>query len=449
MPAIPARSTGRLLALLAAAALTASACGNATGQAESPAPPPAGGGGGPNTAPGVTDTEIRYAALGTRSNNPLGTCVLDCFTNGINAYFAYRNSQGGVHGRQLKLTTVLDDELANNQAKALEIVSADDTFGTFSAAQLASGWSDIANAGIPLYVWAINFNEMNGHDNIWGNAGVTCAACIQKSEVYAASLAQARNIASLGYGITQNSKDCVAEQTKAVERYGPTKGQKVAYKNDNLAFGLSNGVGPEVTAMKQADVDFIMTCIDLNGVKTLAQELERQGMGNVPVLHANTYDQDFVKAAGNLFEGDIVAVRYRPFEADPGRSQLQDFLDWMGKANQKPSELAYVGWINADLAYEGLKAAGPQFDRAGVVAATNKLTAFTAGGLINPIDWSRQHELPTDDDPVTNGYAKECTAFVRVKGGRFELVGDKAKPFSCWDNRALGQWSEPQATDVG
>jgi len=28
--------------------------------------------------PGVTDTEIRFSAFGTKSNNPQGTCTLDC-----------------------------------------------------------------------------------------------------------------------------------------------------------------------------------------------------------------------------------------------------------------------------------------------------------------------------------------------------------------------------------
>jgi branched-chain amino acid transport system substrate-binding protein len=439
--------SGRLLGVLVALALIATACGNSSGQAT--APPPAPSDGTPNSSPGVTDQEIRFSALGTRTNNPLGTCVLDCFVDGVNAYFAFRNSQGGAHGRKLVLTTVLDDELGQNQQRALEIVSANDTFGTFSAAELASGWGGLASAGIPLYVWAINFNEMNGHDSTFGNAGVTCVSCVQKSEVYAASLSEAKNVASLGYGITQNSKDCVAEQTGAVQRYGAKKGQKVAYKNDNLDFGLPNGVGPEVTAMKEAGVDFIMTCIDLNGVKTIAQELERQGMGNVPVLHPNSYDSDFVAAAGGLFNGDVVAVRFRPFEADAGRSGLADFQEWMKKSGSKFSELAYVGWINADLAYQGLIAAGPSFDRASVVAATNKLTAFTAGGLINPIDWSRQHTLPTEADPLTHGYAQECTAYVRVNNGKFELIGDKTKPFFCWDNKALREWTDPQSTNLG
>jgi branched-chain amino acid transport system substrate-binding protein len=35
--------------------------------------------------PGVTDDEIQYSALGTVTNNSLGTCVLKCYLDGINA----------------------------------------------------------------------------------------------------------------------------------------------------------------------------------------------------------------------------------------------------------------------------------------------------------------------------------------------------------------------------
>lgn len=434
---------GHLLGVLAAVALAASACGNATGQSSAPAPAPAGGGGS-GGAPGVTDQEIRFTAFGTKSNNPLGTCVLDCYVTGIKAYFDFRNSQGGAFDHKLVLGDVIDDELAQNQARALDIVSANDAFAAFSATMLASGWGDIANAGIPLYTWGINFNEMNGRDSIYANVGAFCASCVQKSEVYAAKLSDAKKIASLGYGVTQNSKDCVAEQTKAVERFGEATGQQVAYKNDNLDFGLSNGVGPEVTAMKEAGVDFIMTCIDLNGVKTLAQELERQGMGAVPVLHANSYDADFIANGNGLFDGDIVAVRFLPFEADPAGTGLADYLEWMRKSGGQLSELALMGWINADLAYKGIIAAGPSFDRAAVIAATNKMTDYTADGIVNPIDWTRQHTIPTDDDMTTHGFARECSAFLRVVDGKFQLIGDKEKPFFCWDNKELGRWTEPE-----
>src|SRR3546814_1957366 len=52
--------------------------------------------------PGVTDEEIAFAVLGTgAASSPIGGCQLTCYVAGIEAYFDYRNSEGGVHGRQL------------------------------------------------------------------------------------------------------------------------------------------------------------------------------------------------------------------------------------------------------------------------------------------------------------------------------------------------------------
>ena len=261
-----------------------------------------------------------------------------------------------------------------------------------------------------------------------------------------ATLVDATTVATLGYGVSANSKEAAQGAADAVELYGDETGQTVGYTNDDLAFGLPNGIGPEVTAMKDAGVDFIIGSLDLNGMKTLAQELERQGMGDVPMLHPNTYDQAFVAEAGDLFEGDIVSVAFRPFEADPGDSQLGDFQQWMEETGSEITELAMIGWLNADLAYQGLVEAGPQFDRASVISATNEMTEFTAGGLIPPIDWSRQHEPPTEEDPATHGPAQACASFVRIVDGAFELIGDPASPFLCWDGTNR-DWTEPDETN--
>jgi Periplasmic binding protein len=398
--------------------------------------------------PGVTDEAIDFAVIGTKSNNPLGTCILDCYLTGIEAYFAFRNSQGGIYGRQLTASKIIDDELSANQVKALEIISSDDVFGNFNATLLASGWGDLQSAGIPTYTWGIQAAEETGRDAIFPSLAVQCANCTSRGLVYAASTVGATKMASLGYGISQNSKECAQAAAKSIENYSAETGQEVAYLNDSLDFGLSNGIAPEVTAMKEAGVDFISTCIDLNGMKTLAQELDRQGMSDVTLYHPNTYNQDFVKEAGALFEGDIVGVSFRPFEADPGSSSLGDYLEWMDKQGSKLTELGMVGWINADLAYEGLKAAGPEFDRAKVIAATNQLTDYSAGGLLVPIDWTRQHNPPTQDDPITNGYPNECVAYVKVVNAAFETLGPKDKPFLCWSNENR-DWSEPVPTDFG
>ena len=450
----------RLLAVAALAlSLVAAACSNSSGNATgSPAAPPGsvgtsipGGGEAEKVAiegvPGVTDDEIAFTIIGTKAGNPLGTCILDCFADGIDAYFAFRNSQGGVQGRQLVVAKQLDDEVGQNQVRALEVTSDQDSFGVFNAPLLASGFETLAEARIPTYVWAINFIDMAGHDSIYGNLGVTCVSCSQRGTIYAAKDSGATKVAALGYGVTQASKDCVESQRRSVEMHGDELGIEMVYTNPELPYGLANGVAPEVTAMKEAGVDFIFTCIDLNGTKTFAQELERQGMADVPMLHQNTYDHAFVAEGDPLFEGDILAPRFRPFEAS-NEGALADYFEWIDQTGSARSELAMVGWINADIAYQGLLAAGPDFDREKVIAATNAMTDYSADGLLNPIDWSRQHEPATEDDPTTHGYATECISLIRVgPGGSFDLIGDPDKPFLCWSN-ANKDWSDPEPTDI-
>ena len=87
--------------------------------------------------------------------------------------------------------------------------------------------------------------------------------------------------ASIGFGVSQASKDCVNRTEADFASYGPGAGVEFVYKNDDLPFGFPNGLGPEVTAMKEAGVDFISTCIDQSSVLILEAELERQGMGDV------------------------------------------------------------------------------------------------------------------------------------------------------------------------
>lgn len=435
----------RLTVLLALLAVVAAACGNSSDETGGPAP----GGGGDDTkvsisgVPGVTDDEIRFAAFGTQANNPLGTCVLECYTHGIEAYFAYRNSEGGVHGRDMVLSTVLDDELSQNQVRALEIVTANDTFAAFSATQVASGWGDITKAGMPLYVWNIHPVETTD-PGVFGNVGVICVECTKRIDAQLLREAGASKAAVMGYGISENSKLSAASSRSAVELYGDVTGAEVVYFNDNLAFGLPNGIGPEVTAMKRAGVDFIFASVDLNAMKTLAQELERQGMGDVPMVHPNTYDHAFVQEAGSLFEGDYLYTTFRPFEAQAEGTGLEQFMTWMEEIGEEVTELAVYGWINADTAYRGLVEAGPDFDREKVLEATRALTAYTADGLLPPLDFSRQQQPPTQEDPATHGWVEECFVLMKIVDGDFQILGDEAAPWSCWSN-ADREWAEPES----
>ncbi len=389
--------------------------------------------------PGVSDDEISVAVVGIREFNPLGTCILDCYLTGVQAYFDYVNDGGGIYGRDLVIGEIHDDQLLLNQQAALEIISDNKSFASFQATLAASGWGDLHEAGIPSFTWNIHSTESVNRDTIFGHFNIGCPTCTSRAVPWLASISGASTIASLGYGVSENSQVCANAWADSVELYSEDLNISVGYVNDNLAYGLTSGIAPEVTQMIDAGVDFITTCLDLNGMKTLAQELLRQGVRDqITMYHPNTYDAGFVAEAGSLFDGDYVIPQFAAFEYDTGSELKALYDEWVPRHGGPVAEQTMVGWINADTMVTGLLHAGPDFDRQKLIDSLNSIV-YDADGLINPIEFGRQHAPPTEGDP-THDYELECVSTVQMQDGGF--VGFQEAPFMCWDN-ATTDWSEP------
>ncbi len=388
---------------------------------------------------GVSDDEIAVAVVGIREGNPLGTCILDCYVTGVQAYFDYVNDGGGIYGRELVIGKEHDDQLLGNQLAALEIISDNDSFASFQATLVASGWGDLHEAGIPSFTWNIHSTESVDRDTIFGHFAFGCPTCSQRAVPWLVSISGASTVATLGYGVSENSQVCANSLADSVELYSDDLGISVGYVNDNLSYGLTSGVAPEVTQMINAGVDFIATCLDLNGMKTLAQELLRQGARDqITMYHPNTYDSGFVAEAGSLFDGDYVIPQFAAFEYDTGSELKALYDEWVPRHGGPVAEQTMIGWINADAMVTGLLHAGPDFDRQKLIDALNSIV-YDADGLINPLEFGRQHKSPTEGDP-THDYELECVSAVQMLNGGF--VGFQEAPFMCWSNETT-DWSEP------
>jgi branched-chain amino acid transport system substrate-binding protein len=391
--------------------------------------------------PGVTDEAINFAVLGTGPSNPLGYCLLDCFAGGVQAFFDYQNSLGGANGRQLVISRTDDDEVGNTQVKALELIEDDSIFGVFGAPLQYAGFSDLGAAGVPLYTTFPASGDAAGFDSIYVPTGTLCVDCSAPAGVQGAVYGGGTKIASIGFGVSQASKDCVNRAESEFLRWGPDAGLEFVYKNDDLPFGFPNGLGPEVTAMKEAGVDYVTTCIDQNSVLVLAQELERQGMSDVKIQLPQGYsDTEFVSTNASLLEGDIMGVPYRPLEAEPTVG-TEEMIAAFEASGIQINDYAIQGYLGAKLAVAGIIAAGPQFDRASVVAATNSFTDWTADGIVPSVDWSTAHTPRTDTDP-----GRYCMTFVTVIDGAFEMASDPAAPWDCWE-LPLEAWAAPTPTN--
>ena len=149
------------------------------------------------------------------------------------------------------------------------------------------------------------------------------------------------------------------------EKYGPAVDAKIVYIDQSLSYGVGD-LGVQVSKMKSAGVDFVTTCMDNNGVVTLAKEMKKQELKAAQSL-PNAYDHDFLKEFGDLFEGSYVRTDFVPFEAKDPPEGLKKYLAAMKQAKADPSENSLVGWLNADLFVTGLKGAGAHFDRQSVI----------------------------------------------------------------------------------
>jgi len=432
----------RLVASLAVVAVLGVACGNsggddaaegagATAEAGTGATGAATDGSGgaeefvPVDAPGVTDDEIRVTTI-TSTTNPLGGKYEE-LNDGLEAYFAKVSSEGGIHGRDLVVVNQRDDQVAKNQQEVQAALSQDDPFAVAVGSLLFTGAPLLVEEGVPTFGWNIG-PEWN-HENMFGNEGALSLDTPDPITAWPIRELGAEQIAVLGYGVSESSVRCAERNRTTMEQWPVAE---VAFFDASIPFGVTD-LSAQVAKMKEAGVDVVTTCMDLNGVFTLAKEMDKQDLDAVQI-HYNAYDQEFMAKNGEFFAGDLVIPRFLAFEREPRLPEQEEFFRWMEEIGKTPVELSMIGWIAGRLLHEGLRRAGPDFDRQKVIDALNRVTDWTAGGILAPIDWTTGH-VSADDDITVAG--ESCVNFTRVEGG--ELVpafGEPGKPWVCLPREA-------------
>jgi len=376
----------------------------------------------PVTAPGVTSTEIKVASITAKTNNLTGS--YGALVDGIKAYFAMVNANGGIYGRHLVVAYDRDDQFGQNRPTVQQSLAQDKAFATFSATTLFTGADLLAKAKQPVFMWNIN-PEFSGKPTFFANEGALCFTCAAHVLPWLAQQLGATKVGVLAYGIAQKSKDCATGIKNSFAKY-PTA--QVAYSDVSL--GYAQALGPQVAAMKAKGVTFVMTCVDLQEAFTLAKEMQKQGMKAVQSLPEG-YDPDFVSKNAALLEGSIVSPQFVALENTPQIPEIQKLFEWAGKTNVQVHELTAVGWQLAAEFYTGLVGAGPQFSQASVVAYLNTLTNFTDNGFIQPLNWTKYHQDPTNNPAVRPD--TECGNFVKIENGKFVPVyGEPGKPWVCF-----------------
>jgi ABC-type branched-subunit amino acid transport system substrate-binding protein len=416
-----------LAALALGSLLVAASCSNSSGGSTS-----AGGGAGNQTAttasaedlkknvpsdqPGVTDTEIRVAALGSFTN-AFGVDLTQS-PGGAQAFFDMVNANGGIYGRKLVLTKQYDDQGLKNKDTVTRLVSDNLAFAVLPVSSpLFTGAQELADTGLPTFGW-VNGQDWEGPANFFGQRQTAiCIECGLPQHAYAARDAGAKKIGAIAYGFEQ-SKVC-ADGVKNTFNTFPVA--QVTYVDDTVPLGNTDYT-VQVQRMKDEGIDFAVSCLDANGAISLSREMKKQQVRTN--LFVQNYESDVLTNFSDVLEGAYVFTTVAPTETEPPPPGLVDYKKWIaGIPGAKVGEQSIVGWVNAELFYEGLVAAGPEFTQQSVVDAINQFTDWDANGVVPPVNWTTGHvQAP---DPL-------CEATVRVQGGKFVPVfGDPGKPFTC------------------
>lgn len=384
--------------------------------------------------PGVTDDTITVSGVAS-TTNPLGGKYGTVF-DGVQAYFAMVNSEGGIYQRELVLpeSNEHDDQLANNQQEVQQIITQDDPFAVVGVATLLfAGAELLTEENLPTFGWNINAEFANA-PNLFGEKGSFLDFTAPGPLVpFVARESGASKVGVLAYNVPQSS-DCLEGVENAFERYGESAGAEVVFADASLAYG-TNDLSVQVQQMRDAGVDFVTTCMDNNGVTTLAREMQRQGL-DAPQYLPNGYDYDLVGEFGDLFEGSYVGTEFSPLEFEPQPPGIEDYLEWMDETGGTVGEISLAGWISAAQFVTGLRAAGPDFTRQKVIDGLNQLTDVDADSIIPGNDWTIAHDQV---DPL------QCTAISRIEDSEFvPTFTEDDKPFVCFESGADALPDEPE-----
>ena len=378
--------------------------------------PPSGqapGGNGGATDVGVSATEITVGNVST-----VGGPVPGLFAGaprGVQAFAAYVNGRGGIHGRSLKVL-VADDGLDSNQNRALtsDLEKKVLAFVGSTSTRDNGGAAVLGQTGVPDVGLALNRERVRLATNFSPNPNRSDGGAIGPPNYFKQRFPAVPGRAALFYVNDPASRDSARLFQKVYEAAGYT----FVYVYEGQPTEPSYTA--QVLQMQSRGVKLILTTLDATNASRLAKAMQQQGFRvDVANFGPQVYSQAFLQLAGSAAEGTLVNLPHAMFEDAGAVPEMQLFLTWMGRTapGSSPDLFALYGWASARLLAQALEAGDPRITRAGVLARLAQVTTFDANGLLAPAN-------PAAKLPPT------CFVVAGVRGGRW-VRDDPAAGFIC------------------
>jgi ABC-type branched-subunit amino acid transport system substrate-binding protein len=374
-------------------------------------------------APGVTATTINVAGISTLTG-PI-SAGFSGLIPGAEAYFDMVNAKGGVDGRKIKLAYNLNDGGTGSRFTTLTHTAIDQDHAF--AAIVSSYWFSptyFVSTCTPTYGYNVTGNWATAPNLFAAGGSTQTYNTILPALSYLVKKENIKTVGVLAYGVSSSSNAC-----STFANGFKKDGVNVGYSDLKLT-PLNPNVTPDVQRLKAANVDFVISCMTINGNIPLVKGAKEYGL-NTKMLWLTVPNQSVITKNSSLLqgvffsEGNVPAASNTKYPGTyPGLAAYNAAIKKYAPTVQGDN-IALQGWESAALLVAGIQAAGKNLTQANVVKATNKLTQFTAGGLYSPMNWEYTHTT------VTQPY---CSAFVQAQGTKLLPVLNKGKQvFVCFN----------------
>jgi ABC-type branched-subunit amino acid transport system substrate-binding protein len=364
---------------------------------------------------GVTDNEILIGSCSALEgpSHFLGTETVA----GAKAYFALTNDTGGVDGRKLKLISYDDSydpaktEACFNRLMEQKVFALGFFVGTPTAVKyipmaesnkipLVGLFTGAQTLYVPLRHWVVNvrasyFDETREQiDGLWGTLGYKKVGVIYPEDAFGAAVLEGVKAALKAHGAEPIAVASYQRQTAQVG--GAIDTVKAANPDAVVVVGPSNTVAPILKQSHAKDWKPLFLTVSFVGTDELIQEAGQDAEGTVITQVVPPY---------YLTELKTVALY---------RRTLSKFFP-----TAQPNFVSLEGFVDAMVLVEGLKRAGKDLTREGLIRGIESIHEFDLGlGPQLKLDYSAKdhkgfdHVIPTV-----------------VRGGR-------AVPFTDWSTAA-------------
>jgi ABC-type branched-subunit amino acid transport system substrate-binding protein len=376
----------------------------------SPSSPSAG-----PTNPGITKTTVTVGTVSDLTGFIPG--LFQGASYGVDAYFAYVNSQGGINGRTLKDDARDDAEsCATNAAEARSLTTK--TFalvGSFSIYDSCSAPVMLAAPTVPYVAVALD-PKLNALPNEFSPEPVQPGYRVGPLKY----IKQKYGVSKVGFlaaaGAPQVSEQYEADALKSI-------GATVAYSR--FYTGTEVDFTSDVLRMKRAGVNWVfLNAGSAAAAAHIIQNMYQQNFHPKVIEAATAYDNKFFGylSKPSIANGVLVDLSYERFLGEDAATSaaVKLFDTWIHKTHPtwKPDLYTMYGWSSAELFANALKAAGPNPTRAAVLAALKTVTTFDAGGLLAPAN-------------PAGKLSSTCWILTRITNQKFERLNPAGSGYAC------------------